>query len=369
MFQDLEESPDPPAISMDEFTSVVPEIPDYLEIPDEKDQESDSGFQRTRAGRSSPRRVVIVSERPEMLDFEMLYYTTANNPDRWLVTAPLQGAGGSWYAEKLAWARGCSHDLDVMMLSWEDETKKQFVHIEPPTSYEEILSEPLLLLEDDEGPLSIAAVSITVATAPALPDLETSLFQDSVWAGARAEWEGVCKSYSYFVAGDSSFLDSMLIKYQKTLEAVLNVFLEDVPDKRTLAAYFGPAGFGTRIEGMASEMGVEMPLAMTGDGYAAKMMAVARGRADALRPRALFLFLDAYDNVRAPFWRALKEEPRLLALIDLVAELRNQHAHYNASDRSDAEADPASVELETRQATCRVIKIMVAAHEGRRSSE
>ena len=370
LFQGLEESSDPPAGSMDEYTSAMPEIPDYLEVPDEKNLKNVSGPQKTRSGRSSPRRVVIVSDRPEMLDFEVLYYITANDPDRWLVTAPLQGAGGSWYAEKLAWARGRSHDLDAQMLGWERETKEQFAHIEPPTAYEEVLSDPLPFLDDEEGSLLAAATSFTAAMVPALPDLASSLLQDAVWDGARTEWEGACKRYALVVAGATFMLPDVLSQYQKTLEAVLNVFLEDVPDKRTLAGYFGLEGFGPRVRGMASEMGVEMPWAMSGDGYAAKMMAVARGRADALRPRALFLFLDAYDDGRAPFCRALQEDPGLLALIDRVAELRNRHAaHHNASSRASSEAEPASVEQEARQATCRVIEIMVAALSGQRSSE
>lgn len=368
IFQGIEDSPDPPAVSVDEYTSVMPEIPDYLEIPDEKDWESESEPQRVRTAQSSPQRVIIVSDRPEVLDFEVLYYTAANDPNRWLMTAPLQGAGGSWYAEKLAWARGRNRDLDTLILRWEEETREQFAQTARPTAYEEVLSEPLLLLEDDEGRLPDAAVPLTSATESSLPNLEVSLFQDSVWNGARAEWVEVCKAYSYF-AGDRSFLDSMVIKYQKTLEAVVNVFLEDVPGKATLARTFGREGFGARVRAMASEMGMEMPRAMSRDDSASKMMGVARGRVYGLRLRALFLFLDAYDDGRAPFYHALQEEPRLLALIDRVADLRNPHAHHNASSRSGPDADPAFVELEARQATCRVIEIMVSTFDGKRNPE
>ena len=236
--------------------------------------------------------------------------------------------------------------------------------VEPPTAHEEILSDPRLALDDEEGLPPQAADPVAAGMAPALPDLASDTLQDSLWEGARAEWEGARKSRALVAAGETFLLRDVLSQYQKTLEAVLNVFLADVPSKKTLTGSFVREGFGARVRRMALEMGVEMPRAMSGDGYATKMMAVARGRADALRPRALFLFLDAHDRGRTPFRRALWEEARLLVLIDRVAELRNQHAHHDASSRSGPEADPVFVEQEARQATCRVIEIMVAAFGG-----
>lgn len=278
-----------------------PDAPiDWSVVPEQQEE-------REENHKRAPSLVRMVTSRPELLAFEVIYYVCPEAPQAWYLTAPLGRAGGWWYRRKLDWAAERDPDIAAHLSSWQRTAEELFAPSEE------------MILSVSETRQEFAEFYGCLGLGEAL-----------IW------WERACAarcshSDSYYDA------DGVYNRCQIVLELVLDACIDRIADKYALLEDIRYDPSRTFLRQMTGELLVKLPNKMAWKDTSDTMSKVASGEMRSLRDRAVFLLYAAYYDYSHAFYGACNAQSDLLEMIDDIAELRNEYGAH--SGRKSGEPD------------------------------
>ncbi|MBB6053889.1 hypothetical protein [Armatimonas rosea] len=286
-----------------------------------------------------------LSDEPETVDAEVLLYALRDNPGHLYATAPFGELGGEWYRTRLLATAQEYHPLKAFL----DEQKRMAEeHFAPSDSviiaFTEIMEEPGNVGTTDDTTL-LTAEEPYVDPLAALPNTVRPFWEsplplpsdDTDLVMAREFWEKAGRVLAK-AQTDPDVGGGFFMECQFALEAIAVHLLKQIPERRALARrlgnFYSDFDLRNRIEEMARHFGTPIPFGMVGAARCKSMQKMADGNGISLRDKCVFLLADANERHDAAFRKALMMQTDLLVLLDTVAEIRNEKAHYTSQTES-----------------------------------
>jgi hypothetical protein len=300
-----------------------------IEDPSVAMEEQEATRKETASTLQQDKRIRVDQQPPQKVYVETFLYFEDGDFENYYVQSPFQSHDEWWFTKKLVGATLTNAEVASLIEEFLKEVSDN----------EHLLQQRF---QDKKIPLLFENKEIIER-----PELQQLLKEIRKAHYSLVKYEAEPEDY-----------DILFIRQQKVLEALLDACILTRGNRAETLEKFPKGDFLYQINRMANELQVPLPKGLVRVSYEKRLKYVFNGQGSSLRERTLFFLIDAYYHATSPSVYLLKSEPNFFYYLDMIAQLRNEHAHTHSDNQKDRDI-PEMVKMSTNNLT-QIVNIMIA---------
>lgn len=248
-------------------------------------------------------RLIIKSTEPQSITIIAYIYIHPDNIDEYFVRSPFGRKTDAWFLNKL---------------------RKEYYRNDELKMEIDILRESLIDKYKDLYTFNNINNIDLLNKLPKLANYEK-------YANVKKELVGVHNAYNRIFEGHEDY-DTYFTRVQITLECLLNLLVKDMDGWQQLCQNVYPPEYYNQIEQMSNKLGIDVPSRLKNISICKNINKLRFQNSGAIKDRSMMFLLDAFYNKDVAFISLCKQIPDFFEKIILIADIRNDHAHYSENN-------------------------------------